>query len=168
LQRFERSLVAAGERVLRVAPKLMGASRRGAREPESLTRSTRGRLSARYCVRESSGYPWPDRPRDPCLSCTQGSRGQERIEAMRCLKRHLARHYHRILCASSPDTSPTGSYLPSALITATGTPLQKRFSSLKAPRTAVILRYAPVVLRHLAGGCEEGTCQLPDRLRNWR
>lgn len=32
-QRFERSLVAAGERVLRVAPKLMGASRRGEREP---------------------------------------------------------------------------------------------------------------------------------------
>lgn len=34
--------------------------------------------------------------------------GKSRIEAMRCLKRHLARHYHRILCASSPDTSPTG------------------------------------------------------------
>jgi transposase len=32
-QRFERSLVSAGERVLRVAPKLMGASRRGEREP---------------------------------------------------------------------------------------------------------------------------------------
>ena len=32
-QRFERSLVNAGERVLRVAPKLMGASRRGEREP---------------------------------------------------------------------------------------------------------------------------------------
>jgi transposase len=32
-QHFERSLVAAGERVLRVAPKLMGASRRGEREP---------------------------------------------------------------------------------------------------------------------------------------
>jgi transposase len=32
-QRLERSLVSAGERVLRVAPKLMGASRRGEREP---------------------------------------------------------------------------------------------------------------------------------------
>ncbi|MFI4990920.1 MAG: transposase [Solirubrobacterales bacterium] len=32
-QRFERSLVAAGERVVRVAPKLMGASRRREREP---------------------------------------------------------------------------------------------------------------------------------------
>ncbi|MFZ2052419.1 MAG: IS110 family transposase [Solirubrobacteraceae bacterium] len=33
VQRFERSLVSAGERVLRVAPKLMGASRSGEREP---------------------------------------------------------------------------------------------------------------------------------------
>ncbi len=32
-QRLERSLVSSGERVLRVAPKLMGASRRGEREP---------------------------------------------------------------------------------------------------------------------------------------
>jgi transposase len=32
-QRLERSLVSAGERVLRVAPKMMGASRRGEREP---------------------------------------------------------------------------------------------------------------------------------------
>ncbi len=32
-QRFERSLVSTGERVLCVAPKLMGASRRGEREP---------------------------------------------------------------------------------------------------------------------------------------
>lgn len=24
--------------------------------------------------------------------------GKTRIEAMRCLKRHLARHYHRLLC----------------------------------------------------------------------
>jgi len=28
--------------------------------------------------------------------------GKSRIEAMRCLKRHLARRYHRILCTSSP------------------------------------------------------------------
>jgi hypothetical protein len=33
VSRFERWLVAAGERVLRVAPKLTGASRRGEREP---------------------------------------------------------------------------------------------------------------------------------------
>src|ERR1700685_1999253 len=46
--------------------------------------------------------------------------------------------------------APKGSYLPSELIAASGTLLQKRFSSLKAPRTAVILRCAPVVLRHLA------------------
>lgn len=30
---FEQALIAAGERVLRVAPKLMGVSRRGEREP---------------------------------------------------------------------------------------------------------------------------------------
>jgi transposase len=34
--------------------------------------------------------------------------GKSRIEAIRCLKRHLARHYHRILCTSSPDTNPPG------------------------------------------------------------
>jgi transposase len=38
---FEQALIAAGERVLRVAPKLMGVSRRGEREPASPTRSTR-------------------------------------------------------------------------------------------------------------------------------
>jgi hypothetical protein len=33
LHHLEQALIAAGERVLRVAPKLMGASRRGEREP---------------------------------------------------------------------------------------------------------------------------------------
>ena len=32
-RRLEQSLLAAGERVIRVAPKLMGASRRGERQP---------------------------------------------------------------------------------------------------------------------------------------
>src|ERR671924_2300834 len=32
-RRFEQTLLAAGERVVRVAPKMMGASRRGEREP---------------------------------------------------------------------------------------------------------------------------------------
>jgi transposase len=50
------------------------------------------------------------RSRHPRIPATQGSRGKSRIEAMRCLKRHLARHYHRILlCASSSGTNHTGS-----------------------------------------------------------
>jgi transposase len=50
-QRFERSLVAAGERVLRVAPKLMGASRRGEREPGKSAQID-ARAIARVVLRE--------------------------------------------------------------------------------------------------------------------
>lgn len=58
-QRFERSLVSAGERVLRVAPKLMGASRRAEREPGSQIRSTPEQSPASCCATESSSSPPP-------------------------------------------------------------------------------------------------------------
>ena len=46
-RRLEQALLAAGERVVRVPPHRMGASRKGEREPGSLTRSTRWRSLAR-------------------------------------------------------------------------------------------------------------------------
>lgn len=52
---LEQALIAAGERVVRVAPRLMGASRRGNESQASPTRSTRERSRAPYSGRESSG-----------------------------------------------------------------------------------------------------------------
>ena len=52
-RRFEQALIAAGERVVRVPPKMMGASRRGEREPGKSDQID-ARAVARAVVREGS------------------------------------------------------------------------------------------------------------------
>jgi transposase len=52
-RRFEQALIAAGERVVRVPPKMMGASRRGEREPGKSDQIV-ARAVARAVVREGS------------------------------------------------------------------------------------------------------------------
>jgi transposase len=184
-QRLERSLVSAGERVLRVAPKLMGASRRGEREPGKSDQID-ARAIARAVLREGiERFPaafldeqaieirllcdhrevlvaertrlinrlrWNLVVLDPelearipppipassgrrdrhrlhrggnrqlnralhIIAITRGridpqtraylqrkeAEGKSRMEAMRCLKRHLARHYHQLLLRPSAE-----------------------------------------------------------------
>jgi transposase len=56
-QRFEQALLAAGERVVRVAPHRMGTSRKGEREPGSRIRSTRSRSPAQSSRTASISSP---------------------------------------------------------------------------------------------------------------
>jgi transposase len=53
-RRLEQALLAAGERVVRVPPQRMGASRKGEREPGNPIRSTRWRSLARSSRTASS------------------------------------------------------------------------------------------------------------------
>ena len=54
---FEQALIAAGERVVRVAPHRMGASRRGSASRASRTRSTRSRSPGRWSRTASERFP---------------------------------------------------------------------------------------------------------------
>jgi transposase len=56
-----------------------------------------GKSSAQPGIARHRDYTGTNRSRDPRLPRAQGSPGQEPVEAMRCLKRYLARHYHRLL-----------------------------------------------------------------------
>src|SRR5712692_9099227 len=49
-RRLEADLLRAGERVVRVPPKLMAGARQSAREPGRVTRSTRSRWPGRPCA----------------------------------------------------------------------------------------------------------------------
>jgi hypothetical protein len=75
---------------VRVAPKLMGASRRGEREPGKSDQID-ARAIGRSVLREGI-----EASRSRSLQRKEAE-GKSRMEAMRCLKRHLARHYHRLL-----------------------------------------------------------------------
>ena len=76
---LEQALIGAGERVLRVPPKLMGVSRRGEREPGSPIRSTPGRSLGLCCATGSSGSRrrswtrWPRRSGCSAITATRSS-----------------------------------------------------------------------------------------------
>ena len=98
-----------GERVIRVAPKLMGASRRGERAPVSSRRTDRHRLDrggnrqlnrAVHVIAITRGRLDPG---TRAYRQRKEAEGKTRIEAMRCLERHLARRYYRLLSEGSRD-----------------------------------------------------------------
>ncbi len=171
---LEQALLAAGERVVRVAPKLMGASRRGEREPgnsDQIDARAIGRAVLREGIKRfpvafldedameirllcdhrealvnerkrlvSSGRHDRHRldrggnrqlnralhviaitrgridPETRAYLARKEAEGKSRMEAMRCLKRHLARHYHRLLQLS--PASPHEAVVPARQATA--------------------------------------------------
>jgi hypothetical protein len=72
--KLERALVAAGQRVIRVPPRLMGKSRRGEREIGKSTVSAPARSPGRYSRKESSAsrppFSMKTRWRSGCCTIT--------------------------------------------------------------------------------------------------
>jgi transposase len=116
-RRFEQALITAGERVVRVPPRMMGQARRGEREPGKSDQID-ARAVARAVVREGvERFPTAflderaleirllgDHRSDLVNLERKRAEGKSNREALRCLKRHLARHVHRLL--SMPPINP--------------------------------------------------------------
>ena len=121
---LERFLVAAGERVVRVPPKLMGRSRRGERSAASPTRSTPSRSPGPRCARAPRPCPPPTstRRRWRSSSCSitarisSGAALKTRAPALapaRPLARARAARPAASTASSGSTGSPAGSPAPS-------------------------------------------------------
>ena len=124
--RLERWLIARGERIVRVAPKLMAGARRSARQ-RGKSDAIDALAVARTALREGleslpaahlddaaldirllvDHHDAAGTPKSAAYLARKQAQGHTRMGALRCLKRHLARRVWHLLTQPTPNPAST-------------------------------------------------------------